>query len=122
MRRLLSLGLDIFARDDEGHTPLIVAVQENSISCVTLALEAAGGQNFTRRKFLLCFLFVVFNFNFHWNFQGFFSFFHFCAEVFIVLLVRCAREFRLASWFVNEAGDCLFSLFCDVKRCLFASL
>lgn len=41
MKRLLDMGLDIFVIDDEHHTPLLVAVQERSIPCVRLALEAA---------------------------------------------------------------------------------
>lgn len=43
MRRLISLGVDIFAVDTNNHTALMVAVQENFLPGVKLLLKVAGG-------------------------------------------------------------------------------
>lgn len=43
MKRLLEMGQDVFAIDDDGHSVLFVAVQEGYMPCVELVLDAAKG-------------------------------------------------------------------------------
>lgn len=45
MKRLLELGVDLHAVDDDRHSVLFVAVQEGYLPCVELALSAAGNRD-----------------------------------------------------------------------------
>lgn len=75
MRRLISLGADIFAVDTDKHTALMVAVQENFYPGVKLLLEVAKGtvasvfmdkkwfEMFTLAWFFAPFLIIILNVN-----------------------------------------------------------